>query len=298
MDMQHLKYYVAVVESRNFTKAAEKLQVTQPILTRTVKQIEEELHVKLIDRTSKRFFLTDAGELFYKQSKEMIARFSELYRNIDDVKSGNSGNVRVSIPGVLLDTYFPQLLMNFHRLYPNITISIVEEGSKLTTGSVLAGESDFGLVMLPVSHLSHFDVTPLVKDVCQLVVPKDHPFGQYHQIPLKKLRDEPIITFGDTSTLHDQFIGLCEKEGFSPNIVYKSFMPNFIFDMVSLGLCTAVLPTPIIQRYVTEEYTVVPLEPTVIWDIAVITKKDHYLSFAAKKLLKHIEAHFNSGKKE
>lgn len=293
MDMHHLKYFIAVAESRNFTKAAEKLQVTQPMLTRIVKQIEEELHVRLIDRTSKHFYLTDAGESFYKEAKEVVAHFSELYRNIDDVKSGNAGNVRVSIPGVLLDTYFPQLLLNFHRLYPNIKISIVEEGSKLTTSSVLAGQSDLGLVMLPVSHLSHFCVTPLVRDVCQLVVPKEHPFSQYHYIPLSKLRDEAIITFSDTSTLHDEFINLCEKEGFSPNIVYKSFMPNFTFDMVNSGLCVAVLPAPIIQRYLTDDFVVLPLEPTIKWDIAVITKKNQYLSFATRKLLKHIEEYFH-----
>ncbi len=174
----------------------------------------------------------------------------------------------------------------------------MQEGSKLTVASVLSGESDIILVMLPVSHLSHFNVTPLVKDVCKLVVPKDHPFSQYAYIPLMKLHNEPIITFSDTSTLHDQFISVCEREGFSPKIAYKSLMPNFIFDMVSLGLCTAVLPTPIIQRYVTDAFAVIPLEPTIIWDIAVITKKDHYPTFAARKLLKHIETNFTSMTKD
>ena len=292
MDIHHLKYFIVIAESKNFTKAAEKLQVTQPMLTRIVQQLEEELHVKLIDRTSKHFYLTDAGELFYKEAKEVVAHFSELYRNIDDMKSGNAGNVRVSIPGVLLDTYFPELLLQFHQKYPNIKISIVEEGSKLTTSSVLSSQSDLGLVMLPVSHLPSFLVPPLVQDVCQLVVPKGHPFAQYRYVPLRKLQDQAIITFSDTSTLHDEFINLCEKEGFSPNIVYKSFMPNFTFDMVHLGLCVAVLPAPIIKRYLTDDFVVLPLEPTIRWDIAVITKKNQYLSFATRKLLKHIEEYF------
>lgn len=292
MDIHHLKYYIAVAESKNFTKAAERLQVTQPMLTRIVQQLEEELCVKLIDRTSKHFYLTDAGELFYTEAKEVLAHFSELYRNINDVKSGNVGNVRVSIPGVLLDTYFPQLLLNFRKLYPNIKISIVEEGSKLTAESVLSGQSDLGLVMLPVSHLSHFCVKRLVQDVCQIMVPKDHPLAQGRSIPLQMLRNEAIITFSDTSTLHDEFISLCEREGFSPNIVYKSFMPNFTFDMVNLGLCIAVLPAPIIKRYQTEDFVALPLTPTVKWDIAVITKKNQYQSFATRKLLKHIEEYF------
>ena len=153
----------------------------------------------------------------------------------------------------------------------------MEEGSKLTSASVLAGNSDIGLVMLPVSYMSHFSVTTLVQDVCQLIVPKNHPFIQHPYTPLRKLRDESIITFSDTTPLHDKFINLCEKEGFSPNIAYKSLMPNFTFDMVNMGLCMAILPAPIIQRYLTDDFAVLPLEPTIKWDIAVITKKNQYL---------------------
>ena len=292
VDIQHLKYYVAIVERESFTKAADALYVSQPMLTKAVRQLEAELEATLIVRNSKSFSLTDAGVHFYKEAKSLLSHFQDMRRSVDDLKSGLGGHVQISLPGVLLDTYFPKLLLSFHQQYPNIKISVDEDGSKKTAAAIRSGQADVGLVMLPLPDLSPFSVYPLVHDVCRLLVPKTHPLAKCKAIPLQQLQDERIILFNDSSILHDAFIQLCAQEGFSPNIAYKSFMPNFIFDMVRQELCVAVLPAPIIERYLTDDFAVVDLTPTIQWHIAAITKQGHYLSFAARKLLSHIEAYF------
>lgn len=96
MDVQHLKYFVAVVNCRNFTKASEQLMVTQPMLTRVIKQMEEELGVKLIERTSKSFAMTDVGAMFYRRSVEFLARYQDFYRSVDDMKMMQKGVVTIS----------------------------------------------------------------------------------------------------------------------------------------------------------------------------------------------------------
>ena len=292
MDIQHLKYYVAIVERESFTKAADALYVSQPMLTKAVRQLEAELEATLIVRNSKSFSLTDAGVHFYKEAKSLLSHFQDMRRSVDDLKSGLGGHVQISLPGVLLDTYFPKLLLSFHQQYPNIKISVDEDGSKKTAAAIRSGQADVGLVMLPLPDLSPFSTYPLVHDVCRLLVPKTHPLAKNKAISLQQLQDERIILFNDSSILHDAFIQLCAQEGFSPNIAYKSFMPNFIFDMVRQELCVAVLPAPIIERYLTDDFAVVDLTPTIQWHIAAITKQGHYLSFAARKLLSHIEAYF------
>ena len=292
VDIQHLKYYVAIVERESFTKAADALYVSQPMLTKAVRQLEAELEATLIVRNSKSFSLTDAGVHFYKEAKSLLSHFQDMRRSVDDLKSGLGGHVQISLPGVLLDTYFPKLLLSFHQQYPNIKISVDEDGSKKTAAAIRSGQADVGLVMLPLPDLSPFSVYPLVHDVCRLLVPKTHPLAKCKAISLQQLQDERIILFNDSSILHDAFIQLCAQEGFSPNIAYKSFMPNFIFDMVRQELCVAVLPAPIIERYLTDDFAVVDLTPTIQWHIAAITKQGHYLSFAARKLLSHIEAYF------
>lgn len=292
MDIQQLKYFVAIVECESFTKAADTLFVSQPMLSKTVRQLETELEATLIVRNSRCFSLTDAGTQFYKEAKSLLSHFQDLRRSVDDVKSGLSGHVRISLSGVLLDTYFPKLLLSFHRQYPHVKVSVDEDGSKKTAAAIRSGQADIGLVMLPLPDLSPFSVFPLVHDICRLLVPKTHPLAKQKAIPLRQLEEERIILFNDSSILHDAFIQLCAQEGIVPNIAYKSFMPNFILDMVRQELCVAVLPSPIIERYWTDDFAVVDLEPTVQWHIAAITKRGRYLSFAARKLLSHIEQYF------
>ena len=129
MDIQHLKYFVEVVRQESFTRAAAQLFVTQPMLTRSIKQLEESLNVLLIERTSKSFRLTDAGRILYERAQEFLMQYEAIFQTMADVRSVKTGEVRLSIPGVLLDMYFPELFASFHRQYPGIDISLVEEGT-------------------------------------------------------------------------------------------------------------------------------------------------------------------------
>ena len=271
MDIQHLKYFVEVVRQESFTRAAAQLFVTQPMLTRSIKQLEESLNVLLIERTSKSFHLTDAGRILYERAQEFLMQYEAIFQTMADVRSVKTGEVRLSIPGVLLDMYFPELFASFHRQYPGIDISLVEEGSK---------------------EPSRFESHLLVSDVCQLVVSREHPFAQMPGVHIRELRGETILTFSETATLHDTFIQMCGEQGFAPRIAYKSLMPGFSFKMVAMQQCIALLPLPLILHGMCDKLVTVPLEPRIVWDIAIIRRRQGYHSFAAAQLFDHIRAHF------
>lgn len=292
MDLQHLRYFVEIVKNRSFTKSAEKLMVTQPMLTRIVKQLEEELDSELIERTSKMFHVTDAGMVLYEHAVDLLQRHQDLYRHMADIKDAKVGQVRLSIPGVILDAYFADLLRSFHSLHPSIEISIIEEGSKRTIQSVLANDVDLGMVMLPIIKHPSLMVTKVWESTCQCVVPRTHPLAGREVVELKELKDERFITFSETATLHDFFIANCETEGFTPHIIYKSLMPGFVFDMVSYGLCSAIMPAPVIQKYMRADTAVVSLLSEIPWDIALISNRERYQSHATKRLLDYISNYF------
>ncbi|MBO5070940.1 MAG: LysR family transcriptional regulator [Roseburia sp.] len=284
MDVRQLECFVEIVRCRNFTSAAKKLFISQPMLTRVVKTLEQELGVSLIERTSKSFRLTDAGEALYEQAQRVLTHFNDIYQNIDDVKSARYGNVKLSCPGVLLDMYFAPLLTEFQKKYPGIDISIIENGSKVVIGDVLSGKADLGLVMLPIEDFSQFDTTVVLRDKVELMVNKQHRLAKMTQISVEELRTERIVTFGETSTLHDQFIQLCSQYGFSPHISYKSLLPHFTAELLTLSSCVAVLPGPVAHRYLTPALKTVSMEQMLPWEIAVISRKNHYQSHAAGKL--------------
>lgn len=193
MEIQQLKYFVEVVRQQSFTKAAAQLFVTQPMLTRSIKHLEEELNVRLLERTSKSFCLTDAGRILYERVQDFLLQYDDIFRTMTDVRSARVGEVHMSIPGVLLDIYFPTLLTCFHRHFPGIDISVVEEGSKLVASSVGSGRADLGLVMLPVDEPYRFESKTLISNVCSLVVSRHHPFAKMSSVHIRDLKDETIL---------------------------------------------------------------------------------------------------------
>lgn len=293
MDIQQLRYFVEIARCKSFTRAAEHLYITQPMLTRVIKQLEGELNAKLIERSSKNFRLTDVGNAFYPQAQDLIMRFNDLQRTIEDVKSVQHGEVRMSTPGVLLDMYFAPLLLEFCTKYPGVDINIVEEGSKLVGKAVLADTADLGMVMLPIERSSQFDISIVVQDQACLMVGKGHRLAGWGPVDVRELKHERIITFGDTATLHEQFIRLCDAYGFYPRVAYKSLMPYFTAGLLAGSDCVAILPRPVVWRYLMDGLVSVDLKQNFPWEIAVISRKDSYQSFAATKLKEFICEYFS-----
>lgn len=292
MDIQHIRYYVTIVKHESFSKAAEKLFVTQPILTRCVKNLEEELGTLLILRSTKRFILTDAGQILYQYGQKLLQQHEDLYRRIADVTDCHVGEISISCPGVLLDMYFPELVNQFRQQNPGIHIHIRERGSRPVAEDLRDGLADIGLVMLPLEDQQDLHVLPIVSDEVHVLVPRSHRLAGQEQVNLHQLRDLDIITYNRNSTLYHSFLQLCRENDFVPNIVFQSMMPNFILDTIACGTCVGVLPAPLLRQFHREDLVSTPLLPRFPWEIAVIYKKDLYLSHAARRFIGFICNHF------
>ena len=292
MDLQQIRYFLAVAKYENFSKAAQKLFVTQPILTRCVKNLEEELGLPLIVRTTRSFALTDAGQVLVQYGRQLLQQQEDLSRRIEDLKQVQVGQLRISSPGTLLDMYFPGLVTRYHKLHPGIRITIRESGSRPVAQDVLEGSADMGFVMLPLEDMDGLHVFPILSDAVQLIVPRDHPFALESSIDILQLRGLDLITYDRSNTLYHSFLALCRQAGFSPAIVYQSMMPNFILDTIALGTCVGVLPRPMVNLAGDRDLVAVPLTPHFPWQIAMITAKDRYLSHAAADFLTFAQDYF------
>lgn len=289
MDIQHIKYFLEVVKCKSFTKAAERLFVTQPILTRCIKNLEKELGLPLIIRSTKSFALTDAGEELFVSGNQLIEQYEDIYRRLQDLKESKVGEIHISSPGVLLDLYFPKLVTEYRQQYPGIKISISERGSRLIVQDVLAGNVDIGVVMLPLEDTYQLNVIPLIKDAVCVLVRKDHIFAKKESIHLKELQDVEIITYNRNNTLYNTFVNMCKEQGFVPDITYQSMMPNFIVDVITYSNCVGILPAPMLEQFQTEELVSIPIKPHFPWEIAIITKKGRYLPNAANSFLSFVQ---------
>ena len=285
MDIQHIKYFLEIARCKSFSKAAGNLYVTQPILSRCIKNLEKELGVSLINRSTKSFVLTDAGEVLYAYGGKLVESHQDIYRHVQDIKNSKVGELHISSPGVLMDMYFPRLMTEYRKQYPGIRISISERGSRSTEKDILDGNADIGLVMLPLENPQNFNVFPIISDEVCVLVRKEHTFAKEKSIHIKQLQDVDIITYNQSNTLYHTLLRLCQEQGFLPNITYQSMMPNFILDVISYSDCVGVLPGPMLRQFQTEKLISIPIRPQFPWDIAMITKKERYMSIAASSFL-------------
>ena len=285
MDIQHIRYFLAVAEHQSFSKAAQALYVTQPILTRCVKNLEKELGTPLIVRSTKSFSLTDAGQALVTHGTALLQQHRDIYRRIADIADSGSGEIHIASPGVLLDMYFPKLVTQYRQLHPGVRITAAESGTKTVVRDVLSGRADMGLVMLPLTDTEALDIYPIVQNEVHVIVHRDHPLAKEAFVRIAQLKDLDIITYDQSNTLFHIFTRMCREQGFTPSIVYQSMMPGFILDTLSYGGCVGVLPAPMLQRFERAELVSIPLLPHFPWEIAMITKKDRYLSHAAESFL-------------
>lgn len=286
MELRDLKSFIEVADHNSFTHAAEHSYLTQPSLSRAVKKIEEELGVELFDRSTRHLYLTDAGRIVYQQSLKAIQALSELNILLEDLRNIATGEIRIGIPPLIGTLFFPKIAQAFYKKYPQVTLELVELGAKLIGKLVEDSKIDVGIVVLPANE-EKFNIHPLIQDEFFLFLHKEHRLAQRSSVTLTDLRDEKFILFQKDFTLHDLIIQECEREGFTPTISYRSSQWDLIIELVASKLGITLLPKSIYDKQSNEDIKIVRLEqPTLYWNLGVITKKDAYHSYALKEFMK------------
>lgn len=294
MDIQDIRYFLEVARHQSYSKAARRLFVTQPVLTRCIKKMEKELGICLIARSTKSFVLTDAGRTLVEYGGRLLQQHEDIHRRLQDTADAKVGQLRIASPGVLMDMYFPRLVTQYRQEHPGVRIHIRESGSRSVVQDVLEGTVDIGIIMLPLENEEHLQVYPLVEDRVCALVNREHPFAKEKAVSIPQLQGVDLITYDRTTTLYHVFKNLCQKEGFEPDIVFQSGMPNFIMDTVALSTCVGIYPAPMFRQFRREDVVGIPIEPMVSWKIAMITNKERYFSYAAADFLKFSQRFFQT----
>ncbi|TYR79849.1 LysR family transcriptional regulator [Priestia megaterium] len=289
MDVRHLHYFTEVARHRNFTRASEVLHISQPSLSKMVKSLEEELGTTLLDRSAKKIELTDAGMIVYEQAESILSSLHDLSNSLYDLMHLKKGTIKIGIPPIIGTLFFPSIIKSFREKYPDIQLQLIEYGAKKMQKIVEQGAVDVGVVLLPVDE-DIFSATPLAKETLQLVVHKSHPFANHSTISLKELKDEIFISFHEDFTMYEMVYNECLKSGFEPNIAYKSSQWDFIGEMVAANLGIALFPYSLCEKLDLEHVKVIHLENAIPWELALIAKKDRYISYATQAFIDHIKS--------
>ncbi len=284
MELRQLNYFVAVAKAKSYTKAAEQLHVSQPTLSKMVRLLEEELGVTLFDRGgSKQIRLTDAGGVLLRSAQGILASLDDLTTELDDLADLRRGDLLLGLPPMIGGRYFPPILEHFHAKYPNINIKLIEQGGKRIEAAVESGDLDVGIVILPVENEASFTILPFFEDRLRVVLHAGHPLATRASVALRELSEEPFILFGEQFTLHHLIRAACADEGFTPEIALETSQWDFMTGMVAARFGVAFLPENVCEKIDDPDVRTVPLgSPELQWRLAMIWRKDHYLSYAAR----------------
>lgn len=276
MELRHLKYFLAVAEELHFRKAAEKLYISQPGLSRQVKQLEELLGTPLLLRDKKKVSLTRAGEYLKGEVEFILNHLEVTKKQLRLIGEGQFGEVRMGFLGSAMQSVIPGLLVRLKEQYPQIKTSLEELSNSAQVNALLKDRLDIGFVRL-ARVPDALDIRPVFEDTFSLVLPSGHPMRQEEFKGLGQFKEENFILFAqDYSPLYfDTVMSICEDEGFSPKVSHKSVHAHTIFRLVENYLGIAIVPSSL-QKGFDMDVKFIPLQDIPQRAVlSVVWKKDH-----------------------
>ena len=176
MDIRQIHYFTEVVKHGSFSKAAEHLYISQPNISNVIKDLEEELDVKLLIRTTRKLELTDTGRLLFQYGQEISQSLQHFYQELDDIKNNKRGSIRIGIFPMLGMKFFTKTIAEFHQQYPEIIIQFMEDGANHLKKTLIDGDLDLAVMDFPIDEAS-FDFFPFLKGDLRVIVHQDHPLA-------------------------------------------------------------------------------------------------------------------------
>ncbi|MDO8276749.1 MAG: LysR substrate-binding domain-containing protein [Burkholderiaceae bacterium] len=245
LELRHLHQFIAVAEELGFRRAAERLHMSQPPLSQSIKQIEALVGAELFSRSKQHVELTPAGAAFLKQAYATLAQARLAVHAAQRAAKGISGTLRLSFVGSASLNVVPPLLREFSRAYPSVELVLAGNPTAQQVAALKRGDIDLALIVSPFPEGQSLKITPLRTEPMILAVPHGHPLEKSRRrVKLASLKNESFITFGyaDGPGFVSTFIDACKKTGFAPRIVQESPQMNTLLAMVAGGIGVAVLP--------------------------------------------------------
>ncbi|ABR64915.1 LysR family transcriptional regulator [Sinorhizobium medicae] len=243
MEHRLLQSYVAVAEELHFGRAAKRLNISQPPLTKQIQQLERELGVALFERTKRKVELTAAGSVLLEEARRLLRQTENAAELVRKTERGETGHLAVGFIDAAIYSLVPNVVECFTRSYPHVTVELADLRIPDQVRGVSEGRLDVGFIHPPIRGEQLAIETVLVEPLV-VAVPQRHRLASRAEIPLAELANEALIQFPRSinPTLYDEIIGLCQSSGFNPKIVREATPKQTIIGLVSVGLGVSLLP--------------------------------------------------------
>ena len=312
MNFRQFKYVITVAECKSFSKAAGKLFISQPSLSQYIQTLEEQLGVRLFDRTTNPLNLTPAGELYVETARQILQLGEQLTRQLSDMANLIEGKITIGASPYRCKYIVPNVLQIFQKKYPNVSVMLIEKGRAEVQDLLMKGSIDICLTNPPLKE-GAFEYQPLITEEILLALPPDYEIKELQpeehetvsnnittntsfainkerpptrlQIPcvsLQKLKNAPFVLLESDQSLHGTAIDICALAGFKPKVVLENRSFEAALAMVNAGIGVTFIPDTLAKYGMYKDYTycsIAGLYPT--REVLIAYRKGRYLSKAA-----------------
>lgn len=275
MELRHLKYFLAVAEELNFTKASEKLCISQPPLSRQIIELENEIQARLFIRNNKKVELTEAGKYFEKEVKDLFQNLENITVKTKKIAENVSGEFRIAYISSIYSSEISELIKYLREQFPYVNFKLFEISTTKQISALEQGKIDLGIIRSPIkspkikSQLWFRDGFSVVYNKSLIQIKSEE------EIP--NLKDEIFVFFNKDYApyYHEVLLELCAFYGFIPKVVHESNNINSIVQLVKNGLGISIVPSNIAKNNQDPEIGFIELKKVNLFtDVSLITSKE------------------------
>lgn len=237
MELRQLQYFLAVAEELNFGRAAERLQISQPPLSRQIRQLEQELGVELFYRTKRKVELTVAGTAFLPEARQVLTQADNAVRVAQRADRGEVGRLVVGFEASSTYDVIPASLKRYRERFPEVELVVYGMTTEEQFEALLKEHIDVGFMVSPINN-EKLIIEPLLYEPLVVALPEQHPLTAHSQLQIQDLEHEAFITFQRDRGcgLYDRIIAACQQANFSPRIVQEADEMQVILGFVAAGM--------------------------------------------------------------
>ncbi|MFW1942421.1 LysR family transcriptional regulator [Acinetobacter guillouiae] len=293
MDIKNLKIFVEIVNCESFTLAADRLFMTQPTLSKSIKHLEEELGTALFKKgeagRKREVVLTYIGELIYQHALNILNEQKQIFDNIDQVQQLKKGKLTIGLPP-LGSVLLSPLIALFHQNHPDIQLKFLEVGANGIEEAIADKSIDVGILLGNLRP--SFAAIPVIDSPMCLLAKKNSHWNQRDSVNLHELKEETFLLYADSFTLNKMIIQAANSVGFEPKVVCKSSQWDFITKMVEFNMGIAILPKIYCDQLDPGKFCSAILnEPKLHWTLSMAWNTTVAMSPATKAWLTIVEMH-------
>ena len=274
MELRHLRYFIAIAEELSFIKASEKLFISQPPLSRQIKELEDELGARLFNRNNKRVELTEAGKYFEQQVRQLLLDLDRITLRTKKIGNNISGEFRIAYISSTFSGDIAELIKFLSDKYPYVNFSLYEVPTARQINDLEQGIIDLGIIRAPLKS-PNVDTKLWFRDSYSVVFNKQLVNLESEE-DIQNMKEETFVFFNKDYAPHyyESLIEICAHYGFVPKVVHESNNISSIIQLVKNGLGASIVPTNILKSHQYPEIGFIELKKENLYtDVLIATQK-------------------------